>query len=62
MKDYTGIYVSPHFERAEDGYRITGWKFELLKNGKLVTWGQGYDTPEEARQAAKEEERNGSGA
>ena len=54
MKEYTGIYVAPHYERHEQGYRITGWKYEVLKKGILVTWGQGYDTPEQARQAAKE--------
>ena len=54
MRNYTAVYVSPHFEIKDGGYHVTGWKFERLLNGKLVAWGQGYETPEEARKAGEE--------
>lgn len=50
MRDYTGIYVAPQFN---DDLQLVGWRYELLKNGKLEAHAENFDTPEQARIAGQ---------
>lgn len=51
MKDFASVYVIPKFD---DEYNLIGWGYEVLHNNRLTSYGGGYATSKEAREAGEE--------
>lgn len=50
MRDHTSVYVAPQYD---DERQLVGWRYEVVRNGRLAHHAENFDTPEQARLAGQ---------
>ena len=53
MQDKWSVFLLPEIGKVDGKREITGWGFQVHKNGQHVASGTGYESPDDARKAGQ---------